>query len=77
MTVAMRVLSAEDKALAGALSLGHVGDRGLAYDLIGDNTRAQQDYAVALSAGPDGIIDTPFLDAVETPAGDDVGIRVR
>ena len=31
----------------------------------------------ALSAGPDGIIDTPFLDAVETPAGDDVGIRVR
>ena len=30
-----------------------------------------------LSAGPDGIIDTPFLDAVETPAGDDVGIRVR
>ena len=31
----------------------------------------------ALSAGPDGIIDTPFLGAVETPAGDDVGIRVR
>ena len=31
----------------------------------------------ALSAGPDGIIDTPFLAAVETPAGDDVGIRVR
>lgn len=31
----------------------------------------------ALSAGPDGIIDTPFLEAVETPAGDDVGIRVR
>ena len=31
----------------------------------------------ALSAGPDGIIDTPFLDAVETPAGDDVKIRVR
>lgn len=31
----------------------------------------------ALSAGPDGIIDTPFLDAVETAAGDDVGVRVR
>ena len=31
----------------------------------------------ALSAGPDGIIDTAFLDAVETPAGDDVRIRVR
>jgi type II secretory pathway pseudopilin PulG len=31
----------------------------------------------ALSAGPDGIIDTPFLDASDLPAGDDVGIRVR
>ncbi len=31
----------------------------------------------ALSAGPDGIIDTPFLEAVVAPAGDDVGIRVR
>jgi hypothetical protein len=31
----------------------------------------------ALSAGPDGIIDTPFLDAVATPAGDDVAVRVR
>jgi hypothetical protein len=30
-----------------------------------------------LSAGPDGIIDTPFVTESETPAGDDVGIRVR
>jgi hypothetical protein len=31
----------------------------------------------ALSAGPDGIIDTPFFEAVETPADDDVGMRIR
>lgn len=30
-----------------------------------------------LSAGPNGIIDTPFVTESETPAGDDVGIRVR
>lgn len=28
------------------------GDRGLAYDLIGEQTRAQRDYQVALAAGP-------------------------
>ncbi|MEO6041440.1 MAG: SPOR domain-containing protein [Croceibacterium sp.] len=41
---------------AGALSLIHVADRGLAYDLIGDNRRAQQDYAVALAAGADSVV---------------------
>jgi hypothetical protein len=30
-----------------------------------------------LSAGPNGVIDTPFVTASETLAGDDVGIRVR
>ncbi len=30
-----------------------------------------------LSAGPNGIIDTPFATASETPAGDDVGMSVR
>ena len=30
-----------------------------------------------LSAGPNGIIDTPFLGGSETPVGDDVGVRVR
>lgn len=30
-----------------------------------------------LSAGPNGIIDTPFVVASGTPAGDDVGARVR
>lgn len=29
-----------------------------------------------LSAGPNGIIDTPFVAASGTPAGDDVGMRV-
>jgi Flp pilus assembly protein TadD len=35
----------------GALSVAHIGDRGLAYDLVGDNARAQRDYTLALSAG--------------------------
>jgi len=30
-----------------------------------------------LSAGPNGIVDTPFVSASEVPAGDDVGMRVR
>ena len=41
---------------AGALTVNHIGERGLAYDLVGDNARAQQDYAVALSAGADPAI---------------------
>src|SRR5512139_604662 len=35
----------------GALTVAHIGDRGLAFDLIGDNVHAQEAYAVALSAG--------------------------
>jgi len=35
----------------GALTVAHIGDRGLAFDLIGDNVHAQDAYAVALSAG--------------------------
>lgn len=30
-----------------------------------------------LSAGPNGIIDTPFVSALRAPAGDDVGMRIR
>jgi Tfp pilus assembly protein PilF len=41
---------------AGALLVSHIAERGLAHDLIGDNARAQRDYAVALSAGPDPAI---------------------
>lgn len=41
---------------AGALTIGHIGDRGLAFDLIGDNVHAQEAYAVALSAGPNPAI---------------------
>jgi tetratricopeptide (TPR) repeat protein len=45
-----------EAAQAGALSVGDTGERGLAYDLIGDNARAQQDYAVALSVGANPVI---------------------
>lgn len=31
----------------------------------------------ALSAGPDGIIDTPFVASSDAPAGDDVRMRIR
>ena len=31
----------------------------------------------ALSAGPDGLIDTPFASSTEVPAGDDVRVRIR
>lgn len=38
---------------AGPLDAGFAGDRGLAYDLVGDNATAQRYYAAALSAGAD------------------------
>ena len=38
---------------AGAPMAQYLGDRGLAYDLVGDNARAQQDYLQALSAQSD------------------------
>jgi len=31
----------------------------------------------ALSAGPDGIIDTPFVSSSDAPVGDDVRMRIR
>ena len=31
----------------------------------------------ALSAGPDGIIDTPFVSSSDEPVGDDVRMRIR
>jgi len=37
----------------GGLSLSHIAERGLAFDLIGDNVHAQEAYQLALSAGPD------------------------
>lgn len=33
-----------------------LGDRGLAYDMVGDNARAQQDYQRALALGPDAAV---------------------
>ena len=48
-------LFAEAEA-AGEPMPGHAAERGLAYDLAGDNARAQQEYAVALSAGDDPAI---------------------
>ena len=37
---------------AGGLDRTYLGDRGLAYDLLGDQTRAQADYAVAMQSAP-------------------------
>jgi len=34
----------------------HAAERGLAYDLVGDNTQAQQQYAVSLSVAPDPVV---------------------
>jgi Flp pilus assembly protein TadD len=36
---------------AGEPMAAHAAERGLAYDLVGDNARAQQDYLVALAQG--------------------------
>lgn len=41
---------------AGALGAAHLADRGLAYDLVGDNVRAQRDYELALSMGPNSAV---------------------
>jgi tetratricopeptide (TPR) repeat protein len=48
---ALRLFAVAEQA--GALAVSHIAERGLAYDLIGDNARAQRDYSVALAAGPD------------------------
>jgi Flp pilus assembly protein TadD len=51
---ALRLFAEAEKA--GALDTSHLSDRGLAYDLVGDNARAQECYAKALSAGPDPVV---------------------
>ncbi len=37
---------------AGGLDRTYLGDRGLAFDLLGNQTRAQSDYAVAMQSAP-------------------------
>jgi hypothetical protein len=54
---------------SGGLAISHFAERGLAFDLIGDNVHAQQDYATALSAGPDPIV-TRRLALSQAIAGD-------
>lgn len=41
---------------AGESMEPYAADRGLAYDLVGDNARAQQDYRTALAAGDDAVV---------------------
>jgi len=41
---------------AGAPIGPSLGDRGLAYDMVGDNARAQQDYQRALALSPDAAV---------------------
>ncbi len=43
----------DEAAKSGALGPQRQADRGLAYDLVGDNVSAQQYYREALAAGPD------------------------
>jgi tetratricopeptide (TPR) repeat protein len=64
---ALRLFAEAEKL--GALGLTHVADRGLAYDLVGDNARAQKDYAVVLSAGANPLI-TRRLALSQAIAGD-------
>ena len=47
----------------------HAADRGLAYDLIGDNARAQEDYRLALSVASDPVV-TRRLALSQAIAGD-------
>lgn len=64
---ALRLFAEAEKA--GALTTSHFADRGLAYDLVGDNARAQKDYAQVLSAGPNPLI-TSRLALSQAIAGD-------
>ena len=50
-TEALRLL-AEAEAAGEPMRI-HAADRGLAYDLVGDNARAQQEYQLSLSMAPD------------------------
>ena len=50
-------LSLFERAEASGAQLGkYWGDRGLAYDLVGDTARAQQAYRAALSSGEDAVV---------------------
>ena len=48
---ALRLFGEAD--VAGEPMVSHASERGLAYDLVGDNARAQQEYRLALSLGED------------------------
>jgi Flp pilus assembly protein TadD len=48
---ALRLFAEADAA--GEPMVPHASDRGLAYDLVGDNVRAQQEYRLALALGED------------------------
>jgi Flp pilus assembly protein TadD len=50
----------------------HAADRGLAYDLVGDNARAQQEYAISLAMGADPEV-TRRLALSQAIAGDQRG----
>ena len=50
-TEALRLFA--DAEAAGEPMQVHAAERGLAYDLVGDNARAQQEYTVSLSMGAD------------------------
>jgi tetratricopeptide (TPR) repeat protein len=67
---ALRQFAAAQKA--GALLAAHAGDYGLAYDLVGDNARAQDLYRTALEQGPDDEI-TRRLALSQAIGGDQAG----
>lgn len=64
---ALRLFAEAEKT--GALGLARLADRGLAYDLVGDNARAQKDYTQALTAGANPAI-TRRLALSQAIAGD-------
>ena len=59
----------EEAERAGAPTATIAADRGLAYDLVGDNARAQMYYAQALARGPDAEV-TRRLALSQAMAGD-------
>lgn len=67
---ALRMFAAASQT--GALTVTHIADRGLAFDLIGDNIHAQQDYATVLSAGANPAV-SQRLAVSQAIAGDQRG----
>src|SRR5690606_41547646 len=57
---------------AGESAHSYVADRALAYDLVGDNARAQQDYRQALAGGPNAVL-TRRLALSQAISGDQAG----